>query len=90
MYVKVSKSQKHFALNSKKRNNILGKILPYEARAEFYPILSLFFGEIEFQEKLLFRYITWIVVTSKYVIILFIVRQLFKGDNYSREETINY
>ena len=38
MYVKVSKSQKYFFLkiHCPKTNNILDKILPYEAREEFF------------------------------------------------------
>ena len=80
MYVKVSKSQ----------NLILGNIPPYEARTEFYLIFSLFFGQWNFKKiyKTL-MYITWIVVAGMWYF-LCIVRQLFKGDNYSREETINH
>ena len=68
MYVKVSKSQKHFSLNfiAQKTNEILDKILLYETLAEFYLIFCLFFGAMEFQEKFLFRFtnITLIVVAT--------------------------
>ena len=50
-------SQKHFFLElhyPKKTNEILDKILPYEARAKFCQIhISFIFGAMEFQEKLL-------------------------------------
>ena len=37
-------------------NEILDKILPYEARAEFDQISCLFFWAMEFQEKIPLRF----------------------------------
>ena len=71
MYVKVSKSQKIFSLNSiaQKTNEMLGKILSYEA--EFYLIFHLFFGQGSFKKKSFWDlniFITLIVISSTYVI----------------------
>ena len=46
--LKVNKSQKQFFLklhSAQRTNEILDKILPYEARAEFCQIFRLFFGQ---------------------------------------------
>ena len=48
--LKVSKSQKHFFM---KLHEVLDKILPYEAKAEFCQIFCLFFGQWSFKKKLL-------------------------------------
>ena len=47
LYLKVSKSQKQFSWNSivQKTNEILDKILPYEARAKFCQIFRSLFGQ---------------------------------------------
>ena len=51
--LKVSKFQKHFSWNSivQKPNEILDKILPYEARAEFCQIFRSFFGQWSFKKN---------------------------------------
>ena len=57
--LKISKSQKQFFLEtplSKKTNEILDKILPYEAMAEFCQIFHLFFGQWSFKKKMLLRF----------------------------------
>ena len=54
--VKVSKSQKHFYLKLQITNEILDKILSYQARAEFCPIFRLFFLAMKFQEKMFLRF----------------------------------
>ena len=117
MYVKVSKSKKYFflKLHCPKTNNILDKILPYEAREESFSytyVLCSFFGQWSFKKKCFWDLLTFslhnlncfckyimiylyniysatIIQRRKLLIIrTFWVRQLFKGDNYSREETI--
>ena len=41
-----------------KLNEIFDKILPYEARAEFYQIFSLFFGKWSFKKKIFWDLLT--------------------------------
>ena len=78
--------KRFFSLNSiaQKTKDILGKTLPYEANISN---ISFVFWPIEIQEKLLLRFM---YKPLAYIGNAYIVRQLFKGDNYSREETINY
>ena len=60
-HLKVSKSQKHFSWNSiaQKTNIILDKILPYEARAEFWPKFRSFFGQWSFKKKCFWDLLTF-------------------------------
>ena len=53
LLLKVSKSQKYsfLKLNCPKMNEILDKILPYEARAEFCSSITFIFWAMEFKEK---------------------------------------
>ena len=99
--VKVGKSKKYFflKLHCPKTNNILDKILPYEAREESFSytyVLCSFFGQWSFKKKCFWDLLTFSLHNlncfCKYIMIyiIYIVRQLFKGGNYSREETINY
>ena len=44
MILKLSKAQFFFRLHCPKKSEILGKILPYEARAEFCEIFCSFWG----------------------------------------------
>ena len=60
--LKVSKSQKQFflKLHCPKKNEILDKILPYEARAEFCQIFRSFFGQWIFKKKCFWDLLTFI------------------------------
>ena len=60
-HLKVSKSQKHFSWNSiaQKTNIILDKILPYEARAEFWPKFRSFFRQWSFKKKCFWDLLTF-------------------------------
>ena len=59
--LKVSKSQKLFflKLHCPKMNGILGKILPYEARAEFCLISCSFFGQWSLKKKCFWDLLTF-------------------------------
>ena len=75
---------------AQKTNKILGKILPYEARADFYLIFCLFFGQNCFWDLQTFS-VHNLTCCCKYVILFMysaiIIQgtQLFKGGNYLRK-----
>ena len=57
----VTKSQKQFflKLHCQKTNEILDKILPYEARAQFCQIFRSFFGQWSFKKKCFWDLLTF-------------------------------
>ena len=46
-------------------NEILDKILPHEARAEFCQIFRSFFGAMEFHEKMLLRFTDLLTIQTR-------------------------